>query len=217
MTGRATITRRHALGLAAGAGLLPRLGHAASGRRVAAIDWAGLETALALGIVPVAATELIQFRKTVVEPDVPESVIDLGLRGMPNYEALTLAEPDLILTSNYYEGERASLERVAETLSLPIYQPGAPPYPLAAEAALALGRALGREAEARAFVAGAEAEALDIPVTAMCSGMAVLGTNLSRRVLDAMSDAQFRSWSQRLVALTGTVYLGQGLFLLVVR
>ncbi|MBB3265110.1 iron complex transport system substrate-binding protein [Azospirillum sp. OGB3] len=158
MTGRATFTRRRALGLAAGAVLLPRLGHAASGRRVAAIDWAGLETALALGIVPVAATELIQFRKTVVEPEVPDPVIDLGLRGTPNYEALTLAEPDLILTSNYYEGQRASLERVAETLSLPIYLPGEPPYTRAAEAALALGRALGREAEARAFVAGADAE-----------------------------------------------------------
>ncbi|MGR0184872.1 iron-siderophore ABC transporter substrate-binding protein [Azospirillum aestuarii] len=158
MTARATITRRHALGLAAGAVLLPCLGHAASGRRVAVIDWAGLETALALGIVPVAATELIQFRKVVVEPEVPDSVIDLGLRGTPNYEALTLAEPDLILTSNYYEGQRASLVRVAETLSLPIYQPGVPPYTPAADAALALGRALGREAEARAFVAGAEAE-----------------------------------------------------------
>ncbi|MBK3804442.1 ABC transporter substrate-binding protein, partial [Azospirillum brasilense] len=130
MTGRATITRRRALGLAAGAVLLPRLGHAASGRRVAAIDWAGLETVLALGIVPVAATELIQFRKAVVEPEVPESVIDLGLRGTPNYEALTLAGPDLILTSNYYEGQPASLAMAADTPSPPIFPPGRTPYPL---------------------------------------------------------------------------------------
>ncbi len=66
------------------------------------------------------------------------------------------------------------------------------------------------------LVAASEAEALDVTVTLVCIGMAVLGTNLSRRVLDAMSDAQFRTWSQRLVALTGTIYLGQGLFLLVV-
>lgn len=64
------------------------------------------------------------------------------------------------------------------------------------------------------IVAASDAEALDITVTLVCIGMAVLGTNLSRRLLDAMSDAQFRTWSVRLVALTGTVYLGQGLFLL---
>ena len=157
MTAGATVSRRRALGLAAGLALMPRFGRAAAARRVAAIDWAGLETALALGVVPVAATELIQFRKAVVEPEVPDAVIDLGLRGTPNYEALSLAQPDLILTSNYYEGQRASLERVAETLSLPIYLPGVPPYPPAAEAALTLGRALGREDAARAVVAGTEA------------------------------------------------------------
>jgi hypothetical protein len=44
--------------------------------------------------------------------------------------------------------------------------------------------------------------------------MAVLGTTLSRRMLDGMTDAQFRTWSQRLVVLTGTFYLGQGMFVL---
>ncbi|SMH62933.1 iron complex transport system substrate-binding protein [Azospirillum lipoferum] len=155
------LSRRRALGLAAGLALLPRPGLAARptiARRVAVIDWAVLETVLALGVEPVAATELLQFRKVAVEPEVPVPVIDLGLRGTPNYEALNLAEPDLILTSNYYEGQRASLERVAEVLSLSIYVPGVPPYPAAAEAATTLGRRLGREAQARAFVATAAAE-----------------------------------------------------------
>ncbi|MFP5513178.1 MAG: iron-siderophore ABC transporter substrate-binding protein [Alphaproteobacteria bacterium] len=153
-----TISRRHALGLTAGFALMPRLAWAAVPRRVAVIDWALLETVLALGVVPVAATELLQFRKTVVEPAVPASVTDIGLRGTPNYEALNLAEPDLILTSNYYEGQRASLERVAETVSLSIYRPGASPYPAAADAALALGRLLGREARAQAAVADTDTE-----------------------------------------------------------
>ncbi|AWB06471.1 amino acid ABC transporter substrate-binding protein (plasmid) [Azospirillum humicireducens] len=153
-----TISRRHALGLAAGLASLPFPVPAAVPRRVAVIDWALLETVLALGVVPVAATELLQFSKTVMEPSVPASVADIGLRGTPNYEALNLAEPDLILTSNYYEGQRASLERVAETLSLSIYAPGVPPYAAAAEATLALGRLLGREAQAQSVVAGTEAE-----------------------------------------------------------
>ncbi|KAA0579593.1 iron-siderophore ABC transporter substrate-binding protein [Azospirillum sp. B21] len=158
MAAARTISRRHALGLTAGLALMPRLALAALPTRVAVIDWALLETVLALGVVPVAATELLQFRKTVVEPTVPASVSDIGLRGTPNYEALNLAEPDLILTSNYYEGQRASLERVAETVSLSIYAPGVPPYAAAAEAALTLGRLLGHEARAQAVVVDTKAE-----------------------------------------------------------
>ena len=153
-----TISRRHALGLTAGLASMPRLAWAAVPQRVAVIDWALLETVLALGVIPVAATELLQFRKTVVEPAVPATVADIGLRGTPNYEALNLAEPDLILTSNYYEGQRASLERVAETVSLSIYTAGVQPYTAAADAALTLGRLLGRGAQAEAVVAGTEAE-----------------------------------------------------------
>ncbi len=61
-----------------------------SPRRIAAIDWAMLETLVALGIMPVAATELVQFRKDAVEPMLAESVADLGLRGSPNLELLRL-------------------------------------------------------------------------------------------------------------------------------
>ena len=67
------------------------------------------------------------------------------------------------------------------------------------------------------LVAASDVEAVDVPVTLLCIVTAVLGTTLSRRVLDGMTDAQFRSWSRRLVILVGTVYLGQGVFLLVAR
>jgi uncharacterized protein len=40
--------------------------------------------------------------------------------------------------------------------------------------------------------------------------LAVIGTQLSRRVLDAISDAQFRVWSRRLIAAIATFYLIQG-------
>ncbi len=153
----AALTRRHALGLAAGLFLAPAAGRA-GGRRVAAIDWAALETALLLGVAPVAATELIQFRQIAVEPEVPAAVADIGLRGAPNYEALRLAAPDLILSSNFYERQRRVLERIAPVLSLPVYEPGVPPYARAVEVTLTLGAALGREAGARAAVAHAEEE-----------------------------------------------------------
>jgi iron complex transport system substrate-binding protein len=117
-----------------------------------------LETSLAIGIVPVAATELIQFRKIAVEPGVPPEVADLGLRGTPNYELLRIVAPDLILISGFYEYQRPALERIAPVLSLPVYEAGQPPYPLAVSSMLALGEKLGRGVDAKRYVEEASAE-----------------------------------------------------------
>lgn len=144
--------RRHVFGLAAAA-LLPAVTAGSAPLRVAAIDWGMLETLIALGVEPVAATELIQFRKIAVEPVVPEAVSDLGLRGTPNYELLRLIAPDLIVISNFYEYQRSLLERIAPVFSRTVYQPGTPPYALAEQATLALGEKLGRQIEANACVA----------------------------------------------------------------
>jgi len=151
MTGR--IDRRRLLALAGGIPFLSA-GATAAEPKIAAIDWGLLETALAIGAVPAAATELIQFRKIAVEPAVPDSVADLGLRGSPNFELLRIVEPDLILISGFYEYQRPSLERIAPVLALPVYEAGKPPYPLAVASTLALGERLGRLTEARTYVDG---------------------------------------------------------------
>jgi uncharacterized membrane protein YfcA len=44
--------------------------------------------------------------------------------------------------------------------------------------------------------------------------LAPVGTQLSRYALDAISDAQFRSWTRALIAALAAAYLAQGLFLL---
>ncbi|RUU27952.1 ABC transporter substrate-binding protein [Mesorhizobium sp. M6A.T.Ce.TU.016.01.1.1] len=138
-----------ALGMAA---MLPPIATQAAPLRVAAIDWGMLETLIALGIEPVAATEIIQFRKLAVEPEVPRSVTDLGLRGTPNYELLRIVAPDLIAISSFYEYQRPMLERIAPVFAQTVYAPGVPPYPLAEAATLALGEKLGRQAEAKRYV-----------------------------------------------------------------
>lgn len=126
--------------------------------RLAAIDWAMLETAAALDIMPIAATELIQFRKDAVEPAIPDHVMDLGLRGSPNLELLRLATPDLILSSPFYTRHQAALERVAPVFSLPFYTKGEPPLDKARAAVVALGDRLDltQQAKARLFAADAE-------------------------------------------------------------
>lgn len=110
--------------------------------RLAAIDWAMLETALAIGHVPVAATELIRFR---IESGLtlPGDVTDLGLRGAPNFELLQLSRPDLILSSPYYTRYQAQLQAIAPVLSLPFFLPGEAPLPYALDAVSTLAARVG--------------------------------------------------------------------------
>ncbi len=54
-------------------------------------------------------------------------------------------------------------------------------------------------------------------VMAYACVFAVVGTTLSRRFLDRMSDTQFYRWTRRIVLALGTVYIGQGLWLMVMR
>jgi len=50
-------------------------------------------------------------------------------------------------------------------------------------------------------------------LVAMAIVLAILGTQSSRRVLERLSDAQFRNWSRRLIFVLSIAYLGQGAWL----
>ena len=45
-------------------------------------------------------------------------------------------------------------------------------------------------------------------------GLAVIGTTASRKVLEAMTDTNFRQWTRRTVSVIGVYYLGTGLWAL---
>jgi iron complex transport system substrate-binding protein len=109
--------------------------------------------------VPVAATELIQFRKIAIEPDVPPQVSDLGLRGSPNFEMLRLSNPDLIVSSRWLTWVQHSLEQIAPVVSYSVYEPNRPPYAPAEHITVALSERIGRVAQARAYI---DASALEL-------------------------------------------------------
>ena len=117
-----------------------------TGPRVATLDWALLETLLAIGANVVAATELRQFRQVAIKPDLPGSVADLGLRGTPNFEVLRFTRPDLILNSNFYAWADPLMSRIAPVETHSIYKPNENPYILAERATLAIGERLRRPA-----------------------------------------------------------------------
>jgi len=55
----------------------------------------------------------------------------------------------------------------------------------------------------------------DLWLFAMCIGLAIAGTSLSRNILEKLSDAQFRRWTKTILLAVGSVYLVQGLYLYV--
>ncbi|MFK0161595.1 ABC transporter substrate-binding protein [Rhizobium sp. NPDC090279] len=138
------LSRRQLLAMA-GAGVLAGLtpARAATGPRVATLDWAILETLLAIGANVVAGTELLQFRDVAVTPAVPADVADLGLRGTPNFEVLYAAKPDLIFNSNFYAWADERMRLIAPVESHAVYQHGASPYQRSEEMTLAIGERLG--------------------------------------------------------------------------
>jgi iron complex transport system substrate-binding protein len=136
------LTRRHILIGAVAALSVPALVRAQAALRVATLDWALLETLLAIGADVVAGTELRQFRQVAVTPIVPAEVTDLGLRGTPNFEVLRLARPDLIFNSNFYAWADIPMRGIAPVESHAVYRPGESPFVLAEQATLAIGERL---------------------------------------------------------------------------
>ncbi len=54
-------------------------------------------------------------------------------------------------------------------------------------------------------------------VMAYAAVFALLGTNLSRSVLDRLSDRQFYYWTRRVILAIGVVYIGQGIWQMAVK
>ncbi|GGB21220.1 ABC transporter substrate-binding protein [Allosediminivita pacifica] len=156
MVNQTTIGRRAFLSGALALGAMQA--RAQNGPRLAAVDWAMLETALALGITPVSACELVRFRADARHPAVPEETVDLGLRSAPNFELLQLTRPDLVLTSPWYAQIEPRLSAIAPVMSHGTYLPGEAPWPHAVAALHAVGARTGHESAAREVEAGAEAE-----------------------------------------------------------
>ena len=91
--------------------------------RVAAIDWTLVETLMSLGVVPVATAQIKNYQAWVVEPSLPEQVVDIGLRGQPNRELAASLNLDLILISPLYSAIEPTLSQIASVQTLTTYNP----------------------------------------------------------------------------------------------
>jgi uncharacterized protein len=63
----------------------------------------------------------------------------------------------------------------------------------------------------------AQAASLDPTLAAVAVAASMLGTSLARRILEAMTDLQFRTWSRRLITTVAGYYILYGSWLLLSR
>ena len=85
-------------------------------QRVVALGWGDAETALALGVQPVGASDWVEFGGMGVGPwaeDLYDEAPEIIATMEPDYEAIAALEPDLILDTNS-SGEQERYDRLSE-------------------------------------------------------------------------------------------------------
>jgi len=115
--------------------------------RIATVSYFGVDTALALGLKPVATTYMTAGRHPAYLLGLTRDMQMLGQRAKPNLELFSQAKPDLIVTvPRYTNANIAQYRKIAPVI-------GYDNELFDADAAEVenLGRVLGREAEARAL------------------------------------------------------------------
>lgn len=124
--------------------------------RVVVLDWGLAATVLSLGVTPTGVPQTALYRRWLSTPSLPASVTDVGLRLQPNLEVLWRLRPDLIVTIDQHIRIRERLERIAPTLSLPVYTPNTPPLERARTVTRQLSKALDRSEAGAALLQRAD-------------------------------------------------------------
>lgn len=124
--------------------------------RIAALGWACAQTLLAIGAVPLAIPEIERYGRLVVEPAVPASVHEIGLRSEPNLELLQRLAPDLIIIDPSLAAAVPRLKQIAPIESFVNLKPGARPLETARAATLDLARKIGKQSECQAYLTRVE-------------------------------------------------------------
>lgn len=129
-------------------------GQIASGsERIAVLDWGLAATVLALGIVPVGVPAVAYYRRNVVTPMMPESVVDVGLLFTPNYELLYELRADRILITPELEVARPQLERICAVSSFSLRDRNGVSLEAASTATASIAAGLGQTSQGQALVA----------------------------------------------------------------
>jgi ABC-type Fe3+-hydroxamate transport system substrate-binding protein len=152
-------TRRGLIGAAAALPLLAfSRGIRAATGGVCALGWTSAQNLLAIGLVPRGMPERERYGRQVVEPAVPDAVLDIGARAEPNLELLDRLAPDRLVTDGSLTPVLARLTRIAPVTLFDSFDTGRSEGQLAyaADALRTLAATLGAEAAAARYLDEAE-------------------------------------------------------------
>jgi len=127
-------------------------------KRIVSLDYGLSSTLLSLGVPPVGVSDLADWDRWVVEPKMPDTVVDIGSAFEVNFEILLQLRPDIILTTPYLDELLPKLKRYGKVVRLEIFTPDSGPVLQSAIAATRkLASEIGREEEAEAFLLRSDA------------------------------------------------------------
>nr|WP_183383676.1 iron-siderophore ABC transporter substrate-binding protein [Halomonas stenophila] len=126
--------------------------------RLATLDWTLAETLVALEAPPRAVAQVEAYHAWVVEPALPDTTTDLGLRSQPNLELLASLDPDRILISPMFANLTPRLSRIAPVENLTLYRPGLDTWTEMRELTRSIGELVDRPEAATRLIETTEAK-----------------------------------------------------------
>jgi len=151
-----------AMGLAALTACSPAATGTSGQGGVLALDWALAETMIALGKAPAGIVAAEDWKRFVVEPELPRTTADLGLQQELNFELMAALRPDLILISPFLEHLQPKLDRIAPSANLSVHDTSEEPLGQRVNVTRDLAGLIGAEAAVDNFLVDLEALREDI-------------------------------------------------------
>nr|WP_245303139.1 iron-siderophore ABC transporter substrate-binding protein [Rhizobium esperanzae] len=124
---------------------------------IVSLDYGLASTMLALGSVPRAIASLRNWSEWVIEPAMPSGVVDIGTTAEINLEVLTSLRPSLILSTPFLAALDEKLSRIAPVEIFTVYAENGEALDRSYAETLRLGAMIGRQREAEAYLARADA------------------------------------------------------------
>ncbi|WP_415402144.1 iron-siderophore ABC transporter substrate-binding protein [Tateyamaria sp. SN3-11] len=113
--------------------------------RVIALSWSIAELLIKLDVDPVGITDMAGYRTWVVQPELPETAVEIGLRNEPNLERIAELDPDLIIISDEQDMLIPRLERIAPVAHFESFNAGQDNYAVSRDTYLRLGALWGKD------------------------------------------------------------------------
>lgn len=169
--------------------------------RAVALEWSAVETLYALGLTPVAVSDITGYNNWVSRPAIPAQVAELGLRTEPNLELLASLSADLLILPEHSPLSVPRLEQIAPVWQYPFTVPRKSLLSVATDNILQLASKLNRQTQAQHYLSGyAQQQALYRQQLQPFAGKKILMFTLmsSRQALVLTPDSIFGEVLQQL-------------------